>query len=83
MIQDADKDEPSDKTKLLPDPPVQEVKGKKFLQKALLAGKLFWSDPKIKLLLPLNAAFGFVAAFVNGYLNGDITKAAVGENNIG
>ena len=73
--------EADDTTALLP-PATKKIQ-RKWLQKALLAGRLFVRDRKIKLLLPLNAAFGFVAAFVNGYINGDITKVAVGENNIG
>lgn len=51
--------------------------------KLTLAMRLLATDRKMQLLAPLNMAFGFVAALVNQWVNGDPAKAAVGANNIG
>lgn len=52
-------------------------------RKSTLALRLLISDPKIALLGPLNLSFGFVGSFLNYYINGTITKEAVGKANIG
>ena len=54
-----------------------------FWRKGTLAMRLMASNPKILMLAPLNMAFGFVASFLNFYINGTIAKAAVGKDNIG
>ena len=54
-----------------------------FGDKLVIAFKLLKTDPKIWLMLPTNASFGFAAAFLTYYVNGKVTKPAVGEANIG
>ena len=56
---------------------------KTLLHKASLAGNLLLSDSRIGLLYPLNIAFGFIAAFMNEYVNGGPLKKAIGSSNIG
>eukprot|EP00929_Paragymnodinium_shiwhaense_P001115 TRINITY_DN101335_c0_g1_i1.p1 TRINITY_DN101335_c0_g1~~TRINITY_DN101335_c0_g1_i1.p1 ORF type:complete len:442 (+),score=93.66 TRINITY_DN101335_c0_g1_i1:104-1429(+) len=45
----------------------------------LFAAASLWSDPVVWLLSPTNFVFGFCAAFMNGYVNGNFTKVEIGE----
>lgn len=38
-----------------------------------------WTDPRIWLLSPMNLAFGFCAAFMNGYVNAVFLKPELGQ----
>lgn len=42
-----------------------------------------WSDPMIWLLSPTNLTFGFCAAFMNGYVNGNFAKVELGASVVG
>eukprot|EP00416_Gambierdiscus_australes_P020384 CAMPEP_0171063600 /NCGR_PEP_ID=MMETSP0766_2-20121228/5769_1 /TAXON_ID=439317 /ORGANISM="Gambierdiscus australes, Strain CAWD 149" /LENGTH=440 /DNA_ID=CAMNT_0011519535 /DNA_START=49 /DNA_END=1367 /DNA_ORIENTATION=+ len=42
-----------------------------------------WSDPTIWLLAPTNLAFGFSAAFMNGFVNSRFTSAELGPSAVG
>jgi len=42
--------------------------------KTTAAIQLWWLDAKLKYMFGLNAVFGFVAAFVNSYVNGQVVK---------
>jgi hypothetical protein len=41
-----------------------------------------WSDPKIWLIAGNNIAFGFAAAYLNGYINGKWQKEALGSGDL-
>lgn len=45
----------------------------------VLAAARMWGDPVIWLLSPTNLAFGFCAAFMNGYVNATFVKEELGE----
>jgi hypothetical protein len=53
--------------------------------KVTAAGQLLWKDPKMKYMIGLNAVFGFAAAFLNSYVNGQVVPIALdnGEKYIG
>jgi MFS family permease len=53
--------------------------------KVTAAGQLLWNDPKMKYMIGLNAVFGFAAAFLNSYVNGQVVPVALpeGEKYIG
>jgi MFS family permease len=40
--------------------------------KVTAAAQLLWTDPKMKYMIGLNAVFGFAAAFLNSYVNGQV-----------
>mmetsp|Transcript_48594 Transcript_48594/g.150487 ORF Transcript_48594/g.150487 Transcript_48594/m.150487 type:complete len:432 (+) Transcript_48594:56-1351(+) len=42
-----------------------------------------WSDPLIWLLSPTNLTFGFCAAFMNGYVNGNFASQELGKSVVG
>lgn len=50
-----------------------------FLRKATVAAKLLRDDPKMKHMIGLNAVFGFVAAFLNSYVNGQVLPVALDD----
>jgi hypothetical protein len=50
-----------------------------FLRKATVAAKLLRDDPKMKHMIGLNAVFGFVAAFLNSYVNGQVLPLALDD----
>jgi hypothetical protein len=45
------------------------------------AMRLMIRDPKMKYMIGLNATFGFSGAFVNSYVNGEVTKQALHDMN--
>lgn len=47
--------------------------------KVTAAAQLLWTDPKIKYMLGLNAAFGFAGAFLNSYVNGEVVRIALDD----
>jgi MFS family permease len=53
--------------------------------KVTAAGQLLWKDPKMKYMIGLNAVFGFAAAFLNSYVNGQVVPIALenGDKYIG
>jgi MFS family permease len=53
--------------------------------KVTAATQLLWKDPKMKYMIGLNAVFGFAAAFLNSYVNGQVVPIALdnGEKYIG
>merc|ERR1712194_1009332 len=48
-------------------------------RKATVAFKLLKDDPKMKYMIGLNAVFGFVAAFLNSYVNGQVLPIALND----
>jgi len=46
-------------------------------RKATVAAKLLRVDPKMKYMIGLNAVFGFVSAFLNSYVNGQVLPIAL------
>jgi MFS family permease len=53
--------------------------------KVTAAAQLLYQDPKMKYMIGLNAVFGFAAAFLNSYVNGQVVPVALdnGEKYIG
>jgi hypothetical protein len=53
--------------------------------KVTAASQLLWKDPKMKYMIGLNAVFGFAAAFLNSYVNGQVVPVALtdGDKYIG
>lgn len=49
--------------------------------KVTAAGQLLWKDPKMKYMIGLNAVFGFAAAFLNSYVNGQVVPVALEDPN--
>lgn len=47
--------------------------------KVTAAGQLLWKDPKMKYMIGLNAVFGFTAAFLNSYVNGQVVPLALDD----
>lgn len=45
--------------------------------KVTAAAQLLWSDPKMKYMVGLNAVFGFAGAFLNSYVNGEVVRVAL------
>lgn len=45
--------------------------------KVTAAAQLLWSDPKMKYMIGLNAVFGFAGAFLNSYVNGEVVRVAL------
>lgn len=54
-----------------------------FGAKALSAVRLLFNNPLCACMLPMNFAFGFGAAYLNGYFNSQVVKVGVGTNAIG
>ncbi|KAJ8603718.1 hypothetical protein CTAYLR_000211 [Chrysophaeum taylorii] len=54
-----------------------------FGKNALSATRLLSTDAICACMVPMNFAFGFGAAFVNGYFNSEVVKPGVGEDAIG
>jgi len=48
----------------------------------LLSATSLWSDPVIWLLAPTNLAFGFSAAYMNGYINGTFATQELGKESV-
>lgn len=48
-------------------------------RKATVAIKLLVNDPKMKYMIGLNATFGFVSAFLNSYVNGQVLPIALND----
>lgn len=68
----------------LPNEEVNEDHGSySIFRKVMVAIDLWVEDDKMKLLTPLNLAFGFSATLMNLYVNGIIAEIAVGGDNIG
>eukprot|EP00980_Cylindrotheca_fusiformis_P011814 scaffold2816_cov121-Cylindrotheca_fusiformis.AAC.30 len=44
-----------------------------------VAGRLLISDPKMKYMIGLNASFGFTAAFLSSYVNGEVMPIALND----
>lgn len=44
-----------------------------------VAGRLLISDPKMKYMIGLNASFGFTAAFLGSYVNGEVLPIALDD----
>jgi MFS family permease len=44
-----------------------------------VAGRLLIKDPKMKYMIGLNAVFGFTAAFLNSYVNGEVLSVALND----
>ncbi|KAL7558228.1 hypothetical protein ACA910_016108 [Epithemia clementina (nom. ined.)] len=49
-----------------------------LLQRSTLALQLLVRDPKMKYMIGLNAVFGFSAAFLGSYVNGEVTQVVFG-----
>mmetsp|Transcript_57757 Transcript_57757/g.162926 ORF Transcript_57757/g.162926 Transcript_57757/m.162926 type:complete len:442 (-) Transcript_57757:76-1401(-) len=49
---------------------------------AIFDAMSLWTDPIIWLLAPTNLTFGFCAAFMNGYVNGNYAKAELGKETV-
>lgn len=49
-------------------------------RKATVAAKLLRDDPKMKYMIGLNAVFGFTAAFLNSYVNGQVLPMALDDS---
>lgn len=49
--------------------------------KVTVAAQLLWKDPKMKYMIGLNAVFGFTAAFLNSYVNGQVVPEALNDPN--
>jgi MFS family permease len=47
--------------------------------KVTAAAQLLWKDPKMKYMIGLNAVFGFAAAFLNSYVNGQVVPVALSD----
>lgn len=47
--------------------------------KVTAAGQLLWKDPKMKYMIGMNAVFGFSAAFMNSYVNGQVVPVALND----
>jgi len=47
--------------------------------KVTVAGQLLRNDPKMKYMIGLNAVFGFTAAFLNSYVNGQVVPVALND----
>jgi len=58
------------------DEPVAEPTSK------LTAAISLWSDPVVWLLAPTNLAFGFCAAYMNGYVNGTYAAQELGSSSV-
>lgn len=52
-----------------------------IFDKATVAGKLLVKDPKMKYMIGLNAVFGFTAAFLGSYVNGEVLPVALNDEN--
>jgi len=52
-----------------------------ILDKVTVAGKLLIRDPKMKYMVGLNAVFGFTAAFLGSYVNGEVLPLALNDEN--
>jgi MFS family permease len=48
--------------------------------KATAAIQLLRQDPKMKYMIGLNAVFGFAGAFLNSYVNGEVVRVALNDN---
>lgn len=49
--------------------------------KVTAAAQLLFHDPKMKYMIGLNAVFGFAAAFLNSYVNGQVVPVALNDPN--
>ena len=47
--------------------------------KVTAAAQLLWTDPKMKYMIGLNAAFGFASSFMNSYVNGQVVPVALND----
>ena len=47
--------------------------------KVTAAAQLLFTDPKMKYLVGLNAAFGFASSFMNSYVNGQVVPVALND----
>jgi MFS family permease len=47
--------------------------------KVTAAAQLLYKDPKMKYMIGLNAVFGFAAAFLNSYVNGQVVPVALND----
>jgi len=52
-----------------------------IFDKVTIAGKLLIRDPKMKYMVGLNAVFGFTAAFLGSYVNGEVLPMALNDEN--
>lgn len=49
--------------------------------KVTAAVQLLKTDPKMKYMIGLNAVFGFAGAFLNSYVNGEVVRVALNDQN--
>lgn len=49
--------------------------------KVTAAVQLLKNDPKMKYMIGLNAVFGFAGAFLNSYVNGEVVRVALNDQN--
>ena len=50
-------------------------------EKVTVVGKLLISDRKMKYMIPLNAVFGFSAAFITSFVNGEVIRVVLSDQN--
>jgi len=62
---------------------VDEDESKPLCYKVQSATRLLSNDPKMKYMIPLNAVFGFAAAFFTAYVAGQVVSRAELDNYIG
>lgn len=60
-------------------PAISETNG----QSKLLATVSLWKDPLIWILSPTNLAFGFMSAFMNGFVNSNVARRELGREYVG
>jgi len=53
--------------------------GVSVFYKVTAAAQLLRSDPKMKYMIGLNAAFGLAGAFLNSYINGEVVRVALND----
>eukprot|EP00472_Partenskyella_glossopodia_P002265 CAMPEP_0197529300 /NCGR_PEP_ID=MMETSP1318-20131121/27950_1 /TAXON_ID=552666 /ORGANISM="Partenskyella glossopodia, Strain RCC365" /LENGTH=483 /DNA_ID=CAMNT_0043084721 /DNA_START=78 /DNA_END=1532 /DNA_ORIENTATION=+ len=61
----------------------QRTRAKSPLERVVEAGKLLATDTKMGWISGFEMMFGLSSSFMNFYINGTITKAALGKKNIG
>lgn len=61
----------------------EDAKAKLSFKKISLALSFLSTNRKMQYLVPFEITFGFISAYVNNYVNGNVLEAAIGTGNVG